>query len=137
MRKVRIRRIEVADFRKNPLQIFSAILKKDPSLREMRKNDAILLRSRSGTQLALCFPSLFVEGRRGSKKVAHVQKFMIQGFSTFSALMISELGLSLGYKFEGLKTFDDIVARLLKRAFPDISKKEIDGAIRRHLKLVS
>ncbi len=112
---MRLKHVATVDFRRSELTNFEELVKKNASLKALKKDDVVLFLSRGGDQVVFVHGFNNVEGEKGTTSIfmESVKLRMIHG-STWNPLMIANYAKKVGIHLVGLKTFEEHYRELVE-----------------------
>lgn len=115
MRTVYLVHIATVDFRSSEATLFDKLCKRQPHLRNLGAEDAILFRSRSGTQLCFILGKKVVATTRGERVYVRSERLRLEGHTPWNPFMLAEYASQCGIKLDGVLTFEQHLNRITKR----------------------
>ncbi len=130
MKRRRLRCIETVDFRKSEHTNYLELMDKRPELKNLKQEDAVMLRSLQGGQIVILHGFQVVSDNRGIHQVLHSERLRLLDNSGWNGLMIADYGRHVGIAVVRLKPFDVPIRPTFPAAFPD-QDKEVAKAMKK------
>lgn len=132
---MRLKHVETVDFRRSELTNYNILVSKQPSLRALGKQDAILLRNAEGNQLVFLMGVYSTRvGGEGDTRYIRSEKLRLLGSTRWNSLMIGDYARQCGIRLENSMLFEDHLdelKRMVDKAAEAAKKAVLKGLRRR------